>query len=181
MVPVRQVFPSKALQIIAAIRGCDFDEWVSDHQALVSEDANGRGTFNLEIMDINQKTIDLIWPHTFHSFALIRLPSRPYVSTAGEPQQDGTYFQQGTYQVDAPRIKLFPSRQICFPYVFGMGVRGNHCRYSFQDSTDICFLPSGSCSGFPRFWPKTIQRFISLRQPKYPGVVFGYRSMAYFP
>ncbi|MGD0752433.1 MAG: hypothetical protein ABSA23_13635 [Anaerolineales bacterium] len=84
----------------SGIRGCDFDEWVSDHQALVSEDANGRGTFNLEILDIHQKSIDLIWPHNFHSFAFDPIAQQAYISTAGEPQQDATYFQQGTYLVD---------------------------------------------------------------------------------
>jgi hypothetical protein len=131
------------------IRGCDFDEWVSDHQALVSEDANGRGTFNLEILDIDQKSIDLIWPHNFHSFAFDPIAQQAYISTVGEQQRDASYFQEGTYQVDpstGKTVSIAPD-MLSLAYL-GWG-SGETIAGIPQGSTDICFLPSGSCSGFP--------------------------------
>ena len=131
------------------IRGCDFDEWVSNHQALVSEDANGRGIFNLEILDIHQKSIDLIWPHNFHSFAFDPFAQQAYISTAGEPQQDATYFQQGTYQVNATTGKTVSIAPDMLSLLY-LGWESEETIAGIpQDSTDICFLPSGSCSGFP--------------------------------
>jgi WD40 repeat protein len=136
------------------VRGCDFGEWVSDHQALVSEDANGRGTFDLEVMDIGQKTIDLVWPHNFHSFAFDPIAQQAYISTAGELQRDGTYFQQGTYRVDLVTRKtdsIGPDLLSLLYLGWGSGqtiagIPGN--------PYDICFLPSGSCSGLANFDPK---------------------------
>ncbi len=133
----------------SGIRGCDFDEWVSDHQALVSEDANGMGTFNLEILDTHQKSIDLIWPHNFHSFAFDPVGRQAYISTAGEPQQDGTYFQQGTYQVDAPTNKTVSIAPDLLSLLYLGWGSGETIAGIPQGSIDICFLPSGSCSGFP--------------------------------
>jgi WD40 repeat protein len=136
------------------VRGCDFDEWVSDHQALVSEDENGRGTFNLEVMDIVQKSIDLIWPHNFHSFAFDPIAQQAYISTEGEQQRDGTYFQQGTYQVDLATRKtvsigpdLLSLQYVGWgPWQIIAGIPGNYY--------DVCFLPSGSCSSYANFDPK---------------------------
>ena len=136
------------------VRGCDFDEWVSNHQALVSEDANGRGTFNLEVMDIDQKSIDLIWPHNFHSFSFDPVAQQAYISTAGEQQRDGTYFQQGTYQVDlATRKTISIGPDLLSLSYLGWG-SGQTIAGIPGNLYDLCFLPSGSCSGFANFDPK---------------------------
>jgi hypothetical protein len=133
----------------SGIRGCDFDEWVSDHQALVSEDANGRGIFNLEILDIHQKSIDLIWPHTFHSFAFDPVAQIAYISTAGEQLLGGTYFQQGTYQVEVSTNKTVSIAPDMLSLLYLGWESGETIAGIPQGSTDICFIPSGSCSGFP--------------------------------
>ena len=131
------------------IRGCDFDQWVSDYQALVSESANGRGIYNLEVMDIRQKSIDLIWPHTFHSFAFDPVAQQVYVSTAGEQQQNNSFFQQGAYQVDLATHKTISiAPDLLWLTYIGWGA-GQAIAGIPSDSPDICFLPSHSCSGFP--------------------------------
>ena len=131
------------------VRGCDFDGWVSDSQALVSEDANGRGIFNLEVLDIRQKTIDLIWPHNFHSYAFDPIARQAYISTSGETLRDGTFFQQGTYKVDvASHATVSIASDMQSLLYLGWG-SGQTIAGIPLNSLDICFLPSGSCSGFP--------------------------------
>jgi WD40-like Beta Propeller Repeat len=147
-------FSIKGADANTLVRGCDFDEWVSDHQALVSEDANGRGTFNLEVMDIDQKSIDLIWPHNFHSFAFDPVAQQAYISTAGEQQQDGTYFQQGTYRVDlATRKTVSIGPDLLSLQYLGWG-SGQIIAGIPGNIYDLCFLPSGSCSVLANFDPK---------------------------
>jgi hypothetical protein len=139
------------------IRGCDFDEWVSDHQALVSEDTNGLGTYNLELMDIGKKTINLIWPHTFHSFAFDPIGENAYISTAGEQQPDATYFQQGTYQVDAAThktVSIAPDLVSLTYLGWDSGETIAGIPSDILDPSNICFIPNGSCSGFASINPK---------------------------
>ena len=131
------------------IRGCYFDKWVSGHQAIVHESENGRGNYNVEVLDINQKMIDLIWPHTFHSFAFDPIAQLAYISTGGELQQNNTYFQQGTYQVDVNTHKTVSIAQDMDSLTYLGWESGETVAGIPFDSTDICFLPSRSCSGFP--------------------------------
>jgi hypothetical protein len=131
------------------VRGCIFSGWVSEHQALAFENENGRGMYNVEILDIDQKTIDLVWPHTFHSFAFDPAAQQVTISTVGEPQKDGTYFQQGTYRVDlathqAASIAADMDSLTYAGWKSGESIAGIPANYG-----DVCFLPSGSCSGFP--------------------------------
>ncbi|MGA2490389.1 MAG: hypothetical protein ABSF99_09455 [Anaerolineales bacterium] len=142
------VFSIKGAVDSSTIRGCYFDKWVSDHQALVYESENGRGNYNVEVLDIDQKSIDLVWPHTFQSFAFDPIFQQAYISTEGELLQDNTYFQQGTYQVDVVTHKTVSIAQEIDSLMYLGWVPGETIAGIPFDSFDICFLPSRSCSGF---------------------------------
>ncbi|HVM71067.1 MAG TPA: hypothetical protein VMT91_04870 [Anaerolineales bacterium] len=141
-----------------SVRGCDFYGWVSDEQALTFEDANGLGTYDLEVMDINRKSIDLIWPHTFHSFAFDPVAQQATISTEGQAQADGSYFQQGTYQVDLATHQAVSIAQdmVSLHYLgweAGMTIIGIPAGPS-----DICFLPLGGCAGLANSGQKQSSR-----------------------
>ena len=141
-----------------SIRGCDFNGWVSNEQALTFEDANGLGTYDLELMDIDKKSIDLIWPHTFHSFAFDPVAQQATISTEGQAQADGSYFQQGTYQIDlATHRTVSIAQDMTSLYYLGWEA-GKTIVGIPAGPSDICFIPVGSCAGLANSGQKQSSR-----------------------
>ncbi len=131
------------------VRGCNFDGWANDGQALVSESANGRGIYNLELMDLRQHTINLLWPHTFTSFAYDPDTQQVYVATDGEQQASGSFFPQGTYRVDAATYQSESVAQEMSSLTY-LGWPNQESIVGLNPATgNTCFLPSTSCAGVP--------------------------------
>jgi hypothetical protein len=102
------------------------------------------------VLDIGQKTIDLIWPHTFESFAFDPASQQVVIATHGETQANGTYFQEGIYQVDVVTHHTVSVARDMNSLTYIGWADGETFVGIPVDPTgaDVCYVPSAGCSGF---------------------------------
>jgi WD40 repeat protein len=128
---------------------CHYSGWISDHQALLFESEPGTGDYNLEILDIHQKTIELLWPHQIDTFSLAFDPvgQQLYISTPGETQEDGSYFPQGTYRVDVATHRTEPVYKYMDRLIY-LGWSPDQIVLGFTPDfpPSYCYLPSKDCT-----------------------------------